>query len=70
MKTLMRFMNNKISISYKGLKFLDKILLYLIYHRWNKLSRKIDGKTFLSSDYAKRRKVYEDLMWEIRKNDV
>ena len=36
---------------YKGLKFLDKILLYLIYRRWGKLSRKIDGKRFLSSDY-------------------
>ena len=56
--------------SYKGLKFLDRISLYLIYLRWNKLSKKIDGKTFLSSDYAKRRKVYESLMWEIRKNDL
>ena len=55
---------------YKGLKILDKILLYLIYRRWSKLSGKIDGKTFLSSDYAKRRKVYENLMWEIRKNDL
>lgn len=56
--------------NFKGLKFLDRILLYLIYRRWNKLSKKIDGKTFLSSDYAKRRKAYESLMWEIRKNDI
>ena len=55
---------------YKGLKILDKLLLLLVYRRWNKLSKKIDGKTFLSSDYAKRRKIYENLMWEIRKNDL
>jgi hypothetical protein len=55
---------------YKGLKFLDKLLLFLIYRRWGKLSKKIDGKTLLSSDYAKRRKSYESLMWEIRKNDI
>ena len=55
---------------YKGLKILDKILLYLIYRRWRKLKEKIDGKTFLSSDYAKRRKHYESLMWEVRKNDL
>jgi hypothetical protein len=55
---------------YKGLKILDKILLYLIYRRWTKLSGKIDGETFLSSDYAKRRRTYENLMWEVRKNDL
>jgi len=38
---------------YKGFKILDKILLYLIYRRWKKLSGKIDGKTFLSSDTLK-----------------
>lgn len=51
-------------------KILDKVLLYLIYRRWRKLANKIDGKTFLSSDYAKRRKSYETLMWEVRKNDL
>ena len=51
-------------------KIMDKVLLYLIYRRWRKLSNKIDGKTFLSSDYAKRRKHYESLMWEVRKNDL
>ena len=49
-------------------KFFDKILLRLIYHRWGKLEKKIDGKTFLSTEYAKRRKAYESLMWEIRKS--
>jgi len=49
---------------------LDKVLLWLIYRRWRMLGRKIDGKTFLSSDYAKRRKSYESLMWEVRKNDL
>ena len=56
--------------NYKGLKILDKILLFLIYRRWNKLGKKVNGTTFLSSDYAKRRKSYESLMWEIRKNDL
>lgn len=51
-------------------RFLDKVLLWLIYRRWGMLRRKINGKTFLSSDYAKRRRVYEALMWEVRKNDL
>jgi len=50
--------------------FLDKVLLWLIYRRWGMLGKKIDGKIFLSSDYAKRRKCYESLMWEVRKNDL
>lgn len=51
-------------------RFLDKVLLWLIYRRWGMLGKKIDGKTFLSSDYAKRRKSYESLMWEVRKNEL
>ena len=51
-------------------RFLDKVLLWLIYRRWGMLGKKIDGKTFLPSDYAKRRKSYESLMWEVRKNDL
>jgi hypothetical protein len=62
--------NPKLIISILINRFLDKILLLLIYRRWGKLRKKIDGKTFLSSDYAKRRKSYESLMWEVRKNDL
>ena len=51
-------------------KIMDKVLLYLIYRRQRKLSDKIDGKTFLSSDYAKRRRTYEYMVWEIKKNDL
>jgi hypothetical protein len=60
----------KLGISGVINRFLDKVLLWLIYRRWRMLSKKIDGKTFLSSDYAKRRKSYESLMWEVRKNDL
>jgi hypothetical protein len=62
--------NPKLGISVVINRFLDKVLLWLIYRRWRMLSKKIDGKTFLSSDYAKRRKSYESLMWEVRKNDL
>jgi hypothetical protein len=62
--------NPKLGISGVINRFLDKVLLWLIYRRWRMLGKKIDGKTFLSSDYAKRRKSYESLMWEVRKNDL
>ena len=62
--------NSKLPIFGVINRFLDKVLLWLIYRRWRMLSKKIDGKTFLSSDYAKRRKSYESLMWEVRKNDL
>jgi len=51
-------------------KILDKILLYLIYKRWRRLYKSLANGNITNMEYAIRRKYYESLMWEVRRNDL